>query len=51
MPAGLRRAIALRNAAAAARADPELFSVGRSTVYRAVQRAGEPENARPKPRS
>ena len=29
----------------------ELFSVGRSTVYRAVQRAGEPENARPKPRS
>ena len=24
----------------------ELFSVGRSTVYRAVQRAGEPDTAR-----
>ena len=27
----------------------ELFSVGRSTVYRAVQRAGEPRVARSRP--
>jgi DNA invertase Pin-like site-specific DNA recombinase len=27
----------------------ELFSVGRSTVYRAIQRAGEPRVARSRP--